>query len=94
MGDTDRYSWMKAPRYDGKVVETGPLAQVLVAYAQGQAAVKPVVDQVLAALGTGPEALFSTLGRTAARGIEALGRRAGRPAHGWKNSRITSPAAT
>ena len=72
MGDTDRYSWMKAPRYDGKVVETGPLAQVLVAYAQGQAAVKPVVDQVLAALGTGPEALFSTLGRTAARGIEAL----------------------
>ena len=63
---------MKAPRYDGKVVETGPLAQVLVAYAQGQAAVKPVVDQVLAALGTGPEALFSTLGRTAARGIEAL----------------------
>ena len=71
-GDTDRYSWMKAPRYDGKVVETGPLAQVLVAYAQGQAAVKPVVDQVLAALGTGPEALFSTLGRTAARGIEAL----------------------
>ena len=72
MGDTDRYSWMKAPRYDGKVVETGPLAQVLVAYAQGQAAVKPVVDQVLAALGAGPEALFSTLGRTAARGIEAL----------------------
>lgn len=72
MGDTDRYSWMKAPRYDGKVVETGPLAQVLVAYAQGQAAVKPVVDQVFAALGTGPEALFSTLGRTAARGIEAL----------------------
>lgn len=72
MGDTDRYSWMKAPRYDGKVVETGPLAQVLVAYAQEQAAVKPVVDQVLAALGTGPEALFSTLGRTAARGIEAL----------------------
>lgn len=72
MGDSDRYSWMKAPRYDGKVVETGPLAQVLVAYAQGQAAVKPVVDQVLAALGTGPEALFSTLGRTAARGIEAL----------------------
>ena len=72
MGDSDRYGWLKAPRYDGKVVETGPLAQVLVAYAQGQAAVKPVVDQVLAALGTGPEALFSTLGRTAARGIEAL----------------------
>ena len=72
MGDTDRYSWMKAPRYDGKVVETGPLAQVLVAYSQGHPAVKPVVDQVLSTLGAGPEALFSTLGRTAARGIETL----------------------
>lgn len=72
MGDTDRYSWMKAPRYDGKVMETGPLAQVLVAYAQGHAAVKPVVDLVLSSLGAGPEALFSTLGRTAARGIETL----------------------
>lgn len=72
MGDTDRYSWMKAPRYDGKVMETGPLAQVLVAYAQGNAAIKPVVDQVLSTLGVGPEALFSTLGRTAARGIETL----------------------
>ena len=72
MGDTDRYSWMKAPRYDGKVVETGPLAQVLVAYAQGHEAVKPAVDKVLSALGVGPEALFSTLGRTAARGVETL----------------------
>ncbi len=72
MGDTDRYSWMKAPRYDGLVMETGPLAQVLVAYANGHEAVKPVVDKVLSTLGVGPEALFSTLGRTAARGIETL----------------------
>ena len=72
MGDTDRYSWMKAPRYGGEVVETGPLAQMLVSYAQGHPAVKPAVDGVLSALGAGPEALFSTLGRTAARGIEAL----------------------
>lgn len=72
MGDTDRYSWMKAPRYAGEVVETGPLAQVLIAYCQGHSAVKPVVDHVLTTLGVGPEALFSTLGRTAARGIETL----------------------
>ena len=72
LGDTDRYSWLKAPRYDGLAVETGPLAQVLVAYAQGHAAVKPAVDTVLSALGVGPEALFSTLGRTAARGVETL----------------------
>ncbi len=69
MGDTDRYSWLKAPRYDGKSCETGPLADVLVAYAQGHADIKPLVDQVLKTLGVGPEALFSTLGRTAARGV-------------------------
>lgn len=70
IGDTDRYSWMKAPRYDDAAMETGPLAQMLVAYSQGHPKVKPLVDTVLKTLGVGPEALFSTLGRTAARGIE------------------------
>lgn len=72
MGDKDKYSWLKAPRYDGIAVETGPLAQVLVSYAQEHRTIKPMVDKVLGALQVGPEALFSTLGRTAARGIEAL----------------------
>ena len=72
MGDTDRYSWLKAPRYNGISVETGPLAQVLVAYTQNHKTVKPLVDHVLKTLNVGPEALFSTLGRTAARGIETL----------------------
>lgn len=72
MGDTDRYSWLKAPRYDDHSVETGPLAQMLVAYGQNHKAVKPAVDMVLQKLGVGPEALFSTLGRTAARGIQTL----------------------
>lgn len=71
MGDTDRYSWMKAPRYDGRAVETGPLAQVLVAYAQQHSDVVPLVDSVLNSLGITPADMFSTLGRTAARGVEA-----------------------
>ena len=66
----DRYTWSKAPQYNGKPAETGPLANMLVAYAQGHKAVKPVIDMVLKTLGVGPEALFSTLGRTAARGVE------------------------
>ena len=70
MGDKDRYSWMKAPRYDGRAVETGPLAQVLVAYLKGNAEVVPVVDSALQTLSLTPGDLFSTLGRTAARGIE------------------------
>ncbi len=66
----DRYSWSKAPRYDTEPMETGPLAQILVNYAKGNKAVVKYVDLVLKTLGVGPEALFSTLGRTAARGIE------------------------
>jgi [NiFe] hydrogenase large subunit len=70
LGDKNRYSWMKAPRYNNKATETGPLATVLTAYAKGQPECKALVDTVLKHLGVGPEALFSTLGRTAARGIE------------------------
>ena len=70
LGDKNRYSWMKAPRYNNKATETGPLATVLTAYAKGQPECKALVDTVLKHLDVGPEALFSTLGRTAARGIE------------------------
>jgi Ni,Fe-hydrogenase I large subunit len=65
-----KYSWLKSPRYDGMPMEVGPLARMLVAYSSGHAQVKPLVDAVLGKLGVGPEALFSTLGRIAARGIE------------------------
>jgi Ni,Fe-hydrogenase I large subunit len=66
----DKYSWLKSPRYQGEPMEVGPLARMLVAYASGQADIKKAVDGVLAKLGVGPEALFSTLGRIAARAIE------------------------
>ena len=53
--DTDRkYSWLKAPRYDGQVMEVGPLARMLVAYAAGVPAVKQAVDATLKKLGAGP----------------------------------------
>jgi Ni,Fe-hydrogenase I large subunit len=65
-----KYTWLKAPRYQDQAMEVGPLARMLVAYASGQPDVKQTVDAVLQKLGAGPEALFSTLGRTAARGIE------------------------
>ena len=65
-----KYSWLKSPRYDGQPMEVGPLARMLVAYGSGHQRVKELVGKVLSALGTGPEALFSTLGRLAARAIE------------------------
>jgi [NiFe] hydrogenase large subunit len=67
-----KYTWFKAPRYEGEPCEVGPLARVLVAYAKGHEDIKPAVDRVLKTLGVPAEALFSTLGRTAARAIEAM----------------------
>ncbi|MDD2366650.1 MAG: nickel-dependent hydrogenase large subunit [Desulfuromonadaceae bacterium] len=71
--DTDaKYSFAKSPRYEEKSMEVGPLARILVAYASGHKETKAVVDLVLGKLGVGADALFSTLGRTAARGIDCL----------------------
>jgi Ni,Fe-hydrogenase I large subunit len=71
--DTDKkYSWLKAPRYQGLPMEVGPLARVLVAYASGRKEFVGPVDSVLAALKAPAAYLFSTLGRTAARAIESL----------------------
>jgi hydrogenase large subunit len=69
---TDKYSWLKSPRYDGEPMEVGPLARMLVAYGLGHKRVHELVDSVLSQLKVGPEALFSTLGRVAARCIETV----------------------
>lgn len=66
----DKYSWIKTPRWKEKPMEVGPLARLVVAYAAGKEPQKTAVDNVLAALDLPASALFSTLGRTAARGIE------------------------
>ncbi|MBP1678896.1 MAG: hydrogenase large subunit [Bacteroidetes bacterium] len=65
-----KYSWLKTPRWKGNPMEVGPLARLLVAYASGRKEVQDAVHGVLAALNVPVGALFSTLGRTAARGIE------------------------
>lgn len=66
----DKYSWIKTPRWKQQPMEVGPLARMIVSYAAGQEPQKSVVDNALKQLGLPPEALFSTLGRTAARGLE------------------------
>lgn len=69
---TQKYSYIKSPRWKGNPVEVGPLARVLVGYARGKEEYKAVVDKTLTDLQIPVTALFSTLGRTAARGLEAL----------------------
>jgi Ni,Fe-hydrogenase I large subunit len=70
--DSKKYTWMKAPRYDGMAMEVGPLARAIVGYAAGQPEIRALAKEVLDRLEVGPPALFSTLGRTAARGIETV----------------------
>ena len=66
-----KYTWIKAPRYDGKPLQVGPLANIVVNYAKKNERVVKVVDQFLKDAGLPLEAVFSTLGRTACRMIEA-----------------------
>jgi hydrogenase large subunit len=70
--DLDKYTWMKSPRYQDRPMEVGPLARALVAYASGHQDTRDIVNDALGRLGVGPAALFSTLGRTAARGVETV----------------------
>jgi hydrogenase large subunit len=69
--ESAKYSWVKAPRWKGHAMEVGPLARFVIGYVKGIPEFKEPTDMVLQKLGGLPvTALFSTLGRTAARGLE------------------------
>jgi hydrogenase large subunit len=70
-GKKDAYTWSKAPRYDGKVYEVGPIARVAMTYAKGDPKMKEMVEGSLKALKATPAALFSVLGRHLARALSA-----------------------
>ena len=71
----ERYTFVKAPRLEGKPVQVGPLAQLLVGYAQGHEGFRKWGDWMLGTAGKiagmklSPAVLHSTLGRHAARAI-------------------------
>jgi hydrogenase large subunit len=69
--ESAKYSWVKSPRWKGNAMEVGPLARYVIGYVKGLPEFKEPTDMVLQKLGGVPvTALFSTLGRTAARGLE------------------------
>jgi len=69
----DAYSWVKAPRYDGKVMEVGPAARIIVDYAQGHnPTVKTLVNRFAAQVKITPDQLNSVLGRHLCRAINAV----------------------
>jgi quinone-reactive Ni/Fe-hydrogenase large subunit len=69
--ESGKYSWIKAPRYDGKAMQVGPLANIVINYVKGNERVAKVVEKFLSDTGLPVAAVFSTLGRTACRMIEA-----------------------
>jgi hydrogenase large subunit len=74
LDESAKYSWIKAPRWKGNAMEVGCLSRMLLGYVQPQQFpfIKETIDGVLKKLDVPVAALFSTLGRTAARGIETL----------------------
>ena len=70
-GKEGAYSWVKSPRYDGKVYEVGPLARIAVSYTHGDPIVKNMLDSALAQLNTPLSACFSVMGRHLARALSA-----------------------
>jgi len=71
LDEAAKYSWIKAPRWRGHAMEVGPLARYVIGYAQGNKEITEQINFVLKTLDVPVTALFSTLGRTAARGLEA-----------------------
>ncbi len=71
LDEDGKYSWIKAPRWRGHAMETGPLARYVVGYVGGHKEITEQINATLAALNVPVDALFSTLGRTAARALEA-----------------------
>ena len=65
------YSWVKSPRYKGAVYEVGPLARLIVNYAQQNSIVCSAMDSMMSELGLAPVNLASTLGRHVTRALDA-----------------------
>jgi hydrogenase large subunit len=74
LDESAKYSWIKAPRWRGNAMEVGPLSRMVLAYLQPKQYpyIKDTIDFALKKLDVPVAALFSTLGRTAARCIESL----------------------
>ena len=72
LSDREQYTWDKAPRYDGRAVQVGPIARILLAYAQKEPSVVAMLNAAMAKLGIRLEQMNSTAGRTLARAMESV----------------------
>lgn len=66
-----KYTWVKAPRYKGKPMEVGPLARMVIGYLKDSRVIKPYMQQLMDDTGMELIDFSTTLGRNAARAVEA-----------------------
>ena len=70
-----KYTWVKAPRFNGQAAQVGPLSQILIGYAQGHELTRKWTDKALATVSAVAgrkitiEHMHSTMGRHLARAI-------------------------
>jgi len=75
--ENGKYTWVKAPRYDGKPMQVGPLANILIGYHSGHALTRKWTDLALAKVSAAAgrpitiNHLHSTMGRHLARAIRS-----------------------
>lgn len=70
LGDKGKYSWIKSPRWNGHMMEVGPLARLIVSIAKDVKHFKEPALDLLKELNLPLEAVYSTLGRHASRALE------------------------
>ncbi|MGZ8548865.1 MAG: nickel-dependent hydrogenase large subunit [Sulfuricurvum sp.] len=66
-----KYSWIKAPRYEGKVMEVGPVARMIVGVVKNSKVIKPYMDRFMNETGMKLIDFSTSIGRNAARAVEA-----------------------
>lgn len=67
----NKYTWCKAPRYDGEPLEAGGIARMIAGYAHGVEGIKSRVDEAVSKSGIPMEKMDGVAGRLLLRALEA-----------------------
>lgn len=72
LDERGKYSWIKTPRWRGHMMETGPLARLLIAYGLNHGDTRARTQDLCGRIGIPVSGMQSTMGRILARCMEAL----------------------
>jgi quinone-reactive Ni/Fe-hydrogenase large subunit len=66
-----KYSWIKAPRYQGQPMEVGPAARMIIGFVKDSKTIRPAMQQFMDDTGMTLMDFSTSVGRNAARAVEA-----------------------